>query len=79
MPLGSPTVATAPPGPWSFQLVTYANAEDATADANRILVGSPWLERQRPGDIRQYYAASYTPGASQFSGVTVGSNGSAAC
>ena len=70
------TVATAPPGSWSFQIVTYANAEDATADANRILVGYPWLERQRSGDVRKYYAASYTPGNSQFSGVTVGANGS---
>jgi hypothetical protein len=56
-------------GSWSFQLISYANAADALADTNRILIGHPWLESERPGDVRQYYALDYTPRAPLFSDV----------
>jgi hypothetical protein len=67
----SATVASVPAGAWSFQLITYATASDAGADTNRLLVGNPWLESERPGDVRDYYTAPYTAGAPQFTGVVL--------
>jgi hypothetical protein len=64
-------VASVPAGSWQFQLVTYANGTDAGADANRILVGNPWQETDRPGDVRQYWAGRYAVQLPQFGGVTV--------
>ena len=64
-----------PPGQWSFQLATYANAADAGPDRNRIAVGHPWLEVERPGDVRDYYAATYSPGPPLFTGVVLGASG----
>jgi hypothetical protein len=63
------TVAAVPPGQWTFQIVTYANASDAGADVNRIVVGYPWLEAERPGDVRNYLAVPYVPGTPQFTNV----------
>lgn len=60
-----------PSGSWSFQLVTYANGTDATADTNRILVASAWLESERPGDVRDYYRWAYNAADAQFSDVVV--------
>ncbi|HWL29625.1 MAG TPA: hypothetical protein VNQ97_12030, partial [Burkholderiaceae bacterium] len=56
-------VVSPPKGSWSFQLITYVTAADALADANRISIGHPWLEAERPGDVRQYYAVGYAPRA----------------
>lgn len=56
-------------GSWSFQLASYATAADALADTNRILIGHPWLESERPGDVRQHYAVAYTPRAAVFRDV----------
>lgn len=58
-------------GSWSFQLVSYATAADALADTRRILIGHPWLESERPGDVRQHYIADYVPSAPLFSGVVL--------
>jgi phage-related protein len=69
------TVAIAPVGKWSFQIITYANAGDADADSNRILVGHSWLEAERPGDVRSYYALGYATSAPQFTGVVLGNDG----
>jgi hypothetical protein len=63
-------------GRWSFQLVTYPNAWDARADRNRIPIGHPWLESERPGDVRDYYAAGYRPTAPLFADVALGTSGS---
>jgi hypothetical protein len=65
------TVDSVVAGEWGFQLVTYATDADAANDFNRILIGNPWLESQRPGDVRGYYAAGYTPGTPQFTGVVL--------
>jgi hypothetical protein len=65
------TVADAPPGDWEFQLVTYADAADAAADDNRIAVGNPWRQSERPGDVRDWYGQGYTAHPPQFSAVTV--------
>lgn len=65
------TVADPPEGSWSFQLVTYADAADAEADAARILVGAPWLESERPGDVRDHLAVGYAPAAPQFTSVSL--------
>jgi hypothetical protein len=46
-------------GSWSFQVVTYENETDADSDTNRILVGLPWSEADRPGDIQNYYCQTY--------------------
>ena len=64
-------VVSSPQGSWSFQLISYANAADAQADTNRIPIGHPWLEAERPGDVRQYYAVDYTPRAPLFSDVAL--------
>lgn len=64
-----------PPGSWSFQLVSYATATDAFADTNRILIGHPWLETERPGDVREHRAASYRPVAPVFTDVVLRSAG----
>ena len=65
------SIVSSPRGSWSFQLISYANAADALADTNRIPVGHPWLEAERPGDVRQYYAVDYTPRAPLFSDVVL--------
>ena len=62
-------------GRWSFQLVTYANAADARADRNRIAIGHPWLETERPGDVTDYYAVPYTPAEPLFIGVVLKTSG----
>ncbi len=64
-------VVSPPKGSWSFQLITYATAADALADVNRIAIGHPWLEAERPGDVRQYYAVHYAPRAPIFSNVVL--------
>jgi hypothetical protein len=46
---------------WSFQIVTYANAADDTADVNRRLIGNPWDQSDRSGDIRVFWTRPYTP------------------
>src|SRR5262249_52914589 len=56
---------------WGFYVVTYANAADAAGDVNRIQVGNPWLESERPGDVRTWYNWSYNEGTAQFTGVSV--------
>lgn len=61
-----------PAGDWEFQLATYATEADFTADANRILIGLPWKESERPGDIRQYYGFDYVMPQQMF--VAVGIN-----
>jgi hypothetical protein len=58
-------------GGWEFQLVTYANGTDAAGDTNRILVGNPWRESERPGDVRQYWTGGHAVQSPQFTGVTV--------
>lgn len=63
------TVARPPAGSWSFQLVTYATSSDAAADRKRIPVGDPWLERERPGDVRDYRSIAYAAGRPQFTSV----------
>jgi hypothetical protein len=65
------SVVSSPKGSWSFQLISYANAADAMADVNRIAIGHPWLEAERPGDVRQYYAVDHTPRAPVFSDVVL--------
>jgi hypothetical protein len=64
-----------PPGQWSFQLATYANAADAGLDRNRTAVGHPWLEAERPGDVRDYYATTYWLGPPLFTGVVLSTSG----
>ena len=64
-----------PPGQWSFQLATYGNAADAGLDRNRIAVGHPWLEAERPGDVRDYYATTYRLGPPVFTGVVLSTSG----
>ena len=64
-------VALVPSGQWEFQLVTYANQADAAGDTNRILVGNPWREAERPGDVRTYWGLGYTSRAPQFTGVVL--------
>jgi phage-related protein len=65
------TLPAAPNGSWEFQLVTYANQGDADADANRILIGNPWKQVERPGDVRDYYGGLYTPAPPQFTDVVL--------
>ena len=67
----SAAMVSPPPDRWSFQLVSYATATDALADTNRILIGHPWLEIERPGDARQYDVTAYTEAAPLFTGVTL--------
>jgi hypothetical protein len=64
-------IASVPAGSWEFQLVTYANASDAGSDVNRILVGNPWRQSERPGDVRQYWTGGHSAQSPQFTGVTV--------
>lgn|GEM_PF-2121673 len=64
-------VVSPPRGSWSFQLISYANAADALADTNRNPIGHPWLESERPGDVRQYRTVGYVPRAPIFSNVTL--------
>ena len=58
-------------GSWEFQLVTYANGSDAAGDSNRIPVGNPWRQSERPGDVRQYWTGGHTVQPRQFTGVSV--------
>lgn len=67
----SAIVDPVPPGQWTFQLITYANATHADADTNRISVGAPWRESERPGDVRTYYSVGYSAGSPQFTGVAL--------
>ena len=64
-------VVSPPQGSWSFQLVTYVTAADARTDTNRIPIGHPWLESERPGDVREYYAVGYAPRTPVFSDVVL--------
>jgi hypothetical protein len=64
-------VGSVPSGSWEFQLVTYANASDAGGDTNRILVGNPWRESERPGDVRQYWTGGHTLQSPQFTAVSI--------
>ena len=65
------SMSAPPAGSWSFQLAAYPTAIDAFSDRNRIPVGHPWLEAERPGDVRRYYGAPYTPAPALFTGVTL--------
>jgi len=65
------SVVAPPPGQWSFQLVAYASPADAAADRNRVPVGHPWLEAERPGDVRDGYAVAYRPAAPLFTDVAL--------
>ena len=56
---------------WSFQLVTYNTAADDAADANRHLIGNPWNQADRAGDIRAYWNHPYTPLRPLIINVTV--------
>ena len=67
----SASMASPPADRWSFQLVSYATATDALADTNRILIGHPWLETERPGDARQYDVTAYMKASPLFTGVTL--------
>lgn len=69
------SIVSPPRGSWSFQLMTYPNAAAALLDIDRILIGHPWLESERPGDVRDYYATGYKAEAPLFTGVTFGSDG----
>jgi hypothetical protein len=51
---------------WTFQLVTYHTAADDAADTNRQLLGNPWDQQTRGGDIRTFWTAHYTPPAAQL-------------
>jgi hypothetical protein len=51
--------------------MTYANEVDALVDTNRILVGNPWRESERPGGVRDYYTIGYEEGVAQFSGIVL--------
>ncbi len=62
-------------GSWSFQLMTFANAAAAARDADRIVVGAPWRQADRPGDVRQYWTVSYADAPPQFTGVTLDNAG----
>ena len=53
------SMVSPPAGRWSFQLISYATAADALADTNRILIGHPWRETERPGDVRDYDVTAY--------------------
>ena len=68
------SMVSPPRGRWSFQLLSYATAADALADTNRRLVGRPWLESERPGDVRHYYAVDYEPDAPLFTDVVLRTN-----
>ncbi|HTG20185.1 MAG TPA: hypothetical protein VK681_09080 [Reyranella sp.] len=65
------SMAAPPAGKWSFQLISYATATDALADTNRILIGHPWLEAERPGDVREYDLTAYTQAKPLFTDVTL--------
>jgi hypothetical protein len=65
------SMVSPPAGRWSFQLLSYATAADALADTNRILIGHPWLETERPGDVRDYDITAYTAAAPLFMGVAL--------
>jgi len=67
----SATVNDPPAGAWSFQLVTYAGKSDADADTNRILVGNPWRESERQGDVRDHYLVGYVAASPQFTSVSL--------
>ena len=69
------SMVSPPSGRWSFQLLSYATGADALADTNRILVGRPWLESERPGDVRDYYAVDYAPNTPLFTGVMLRTTG----
>lgn len=71
------SLVSPPRGSWSFQLIAYASESDARADTNRVLIGHPWAERERPGDIRQHYAVPYVRRAPIFTGVALASTESA--
>ena len=64
-------MADPPSGSWSFQLITFADSPTAEADMNWIPVGNPWLETERPGDVRDYYAIGYSAGTPLFTDVAL--------
>ncbi len=65
------SVVSPPRGNWSFQLISYATAAAAAADTNRVMIGHPWLESERPGDVRDHYAVDYTPRTPLFTDVVL--------
>lgn len=67
------SLVSPPKGAWSFQLITYATESDAKADTNRILIGHPWMEAERPGDVRHHYAVPYVPRVPIFTNVSLSS------
>lgn len=71
----SASMVNPPAGPWSFQLVSYPTAKDAAADTNRVPIGHPWRQTERPGDVRRYYAAGYREGSAIFTDVTLATAG----
>jgi len=56
---------------WTFQVVTYNTAADDAADSNRRLIGNPWEQFNRSGDIRAYWNHPYTPAAPVFLNVSI--------
>jgi hypothetical protein len=65
------SLVSPPAGQWSFQLVAYASRADAETDRNRVPVGHPWLEAERPGDVRDYYASAWREAAPIFNAVAL--------
>ena len=69
------SMASPPAGRWSFQLISYATAADALADTNRILIGHPWRETERPGDVRDYDVTAYVKASPLFTDVALRATG----
>jgi hypothetical protein len=65
------SLVSPPAGQWSFQLVAYVSPADAEADRNRVTVGHPWREAERPGDVRDYYASAWREAAPVFTAVAL--------
>jgi hypothetical protein len=69
------SMVSPPAGRWSFQLISYATAADALADTNRILIGHPWRETERPGDVRDYDVTAYVKASPLFTDVALRATG----
>ena len=64
-------LVSAPAGQWCFQLVAYATPGDAEAGRNSVVVGHPWREAERPGDVRDHYGWAYRRASPLFSAVAL--------
>jgi hypothetical protein len=69
------SVTSPPAGRWRFQLVACASPGDRPDERDCVAVGHPWLETERPGDVRDHHAAAYRPRAPLFDEVVLSEAG----